>query len=501
MSGVVRYPEAPPFHPSQAFPEYPFGPHDVRGANDVYAGVRECFRLLGLDAANFGTPQWNPLGDLIVPGQKVLIKPNFVLHWNAGGGPLDAVITHGSVIRAVADYVFIALKGKGELVIADAPQMNCDLAKLFQANGMDGVSAFLSSAYSGRGVKVGVYDLREERTIYRYGIIWRRISLDRSPDRTVPVVLGRESYLEGIDASRLYGADYDRRVVVAAHQHHQHEYRVSSEVLSSDVVISIPKLKVHSKVGTTLNIKNLVGINRDKNHLAHYRIGPPAEGGDEIAKAQWDDTVDRWLSDRLLGHFWKSGRYPFVAWRVVRYLLNRMAPARSSVQHYGNWHGNDTAWRMALDLHRILLTADATGKIQAKPVRTFFSVIDGVIAGEGNGPLHPDPYPAGVLISGFNPVTVDWHATRLMGFDPEHVPMYRNAAIQMLDWVEDYDVNSANIVSNQPAIPDAVRQCQGTAAPVFTFRAPPGWVGTMELYAGAKEAALFPEPEFNRILQ
>src|SRR5258708_8820263 len=390
MSGITHYPEAAPYHPPPGFPEYPFGPHNVSETNEVYAGVRECLRLLGLDAANFGTAQWNPLGDFIAPGQKVLIKPNFVLHRNAGGGPLEAVITHGSVIRAVADYVFIALQGQGELVIADSPQMNCDLMKLFQANGMNGVSDFLLSTYPAKGVKVAVYDLREERTIYRYGIVWQRIPLDRSPDRTVPVILGNESHMEGIDAARLYGADYDRRVVITAHQQHQHEYRVSAEVLSSDVVISIPKLKVHSKVGTTLNIKNLVGINRDKNHLAHYRIGSPAEGGDEIAKARWDDTMDRWLSDRLLGYFWRGGKYPFLAWRLMRCLLNRGAPARSSVQHYGHWHGNDTAWRMALDLSGLLLTADVKGQVHPKPVRTFFPLIYAVIVGASNRPLHPD---------------------------------------------------------------------------------------------------------------
>lgn len=53
-------------------------------------------------------------------------------------------------------------------------------------------------------------------------------------------------------------------------------------MLASDVIISVPKLKVHRKVGTTLNFKNMVGINTDKNHLAHYRIGAPAQGGDEF---------------------------------------------------------------------------------------------------------------------------------------------------------------------------------------------------------------------------
>lgn len=499
-AGIDGYPEVPPFHPAEAFPEYPFGASMSAPANPVYSGVRECLRMLGLDGPNFGTPAWNPLGAFINPGQTVLIKPNFVLHRNAGGGPLEAVITHGSVIRAIADYVFIALNGRGRLIIGDAPQMNCDLELLFARNGMKGVADFISSTFPPRGVEVSIKDFREERTVYRYGIVWNRITLDQDPAHTIPVVLGRESRMDGIDVSRLYGADYDRRVTVAAHQAHQHQYRVAADVLNSDVVISVPKLKVHSKVGTTLNIKNLVGINRDKNHLAHYRIGPPSQGGDEVAKARWDETVDRWLSDRLLGYFWAFGKYPFLGWRAFRKLANRLFPPPQPVHSYGNWHGNDTAWRMALDLNRILLTADSKGRVHPAPVRTFFSIIDGVIGGEGNGPLHPHAHPAGVLVSGFNPVTVDWYATRLMGLDPERVPMYRNAVQQMGEWVGNYDVNSATIVSNEPSFAAAIRS-GSTLGPIFRFRTPPGWVGTMERYADATTPAASPELDESRILQ
>jgi len=40
---------------------------------------------------------------------------------------------------------------------------------------------------------------------------------------------------------------------------------------------SIPKMKVHGKVGVTLNLKGLVGVNTDKNYLIHYRVGTPKE--------------------------------------------------------------------------------------------------------------------------------------------------------------------------------------------------------------------------------
>src|SRR5215510_450790 len=156
-SGASSYPENPPFNPPEKYPESPFAA-SVDASNHVYSMVRDCLRLLRLDETNFGKPEWNPLGCLISPGQRVLIKPNFVLHFNAGGGPLDAVVTHPSVIRAIVDYVVIALKGRGEIVIGDAPQMNCDMPRLFELSGMDSLTKLLSAACAEQGIKLWTVD-------------------------------------------------------------------------------------------------------------------------------------------------------------------------------------------------------------------------------------------------------------------------------------------------------------------------------------------------------
>ena len=57
---------------------------------------------------------------------------------------------------------------------------------------------------------------------------------------------------------------------------------ISRTALQSDVFINLPKLKTHKKVGVTLNLKNLVGINGNKNWLPHYAIGSPEENGDQF---------------------------------------------------------------------------------------------------------------------------------------------------------------------------------------------------------------------------
>ena len=51
--------------------------------------------------------------------------------------------------------------------------------------------------------------------------------------------------------------------------------------------------------------------------------------------------------------------------------------------------------------------ADAEGRVHEQPVRRFFSVVDGIVAGEGNGPLDPTPKRALVVLAGGNPVAVD----------------------------------------------------------------------------------------------
>lgn len=482
VSGAKQYSHQSPFHPPEIFPEYPHDDKEVDSTNHAYAMVRESFRLLGLDQENFGKKTWNPLGELVSRRQRVLIKPNFVLHFNASGGAWEAVITHPSIIRAVADYAAIALDGFGEIIIGDAPQMNCDWHALYKNSGMDELAEYLHKVYAKLGVKVTTVDFRKERTIYKYGIVWERLS--QIGVESVKATLGVESFMEAIDTKRLYGADYHRGETVKAHRNHRHEYLIAKPVLDADLVISVPKLKVHRKVGTTLNLKNLVGINTDKNHLAHYRIGSPAEGGDEMSNPAWQDRVERKLTSWFLSRNWRPGRYLFVMWRAFRKVFAKFQSNSAKPKFtYGNWHGNDTAWRMTLDLNRILLFADTQGKLQSQPARKFFSVIDGIIGGEGEGPLHPDAYAAGVIVAGFNPVAVDWTATRLMGFNPSSISLYKNAVEQMRVLLGEFAVEKISVQCNTIEWEDVLTSERN----IFNFRAAAGWQGKIEQHQSPAE--------------
>jgi hypothetical protein len=93
----------------------------------------------------------------------------------------------------------------------------------------------------------------------------------------------------------------------------------------------------------------------------------------------------------------------------------------------GNWFGNRTTWRMCCDLNRCLYYSDRVGlHLDApKPVRTVLTIIDGVLAGEGEGPLAPTDVPLGVVIAGTDPIAVDIVAVRLMGFHESKLPKLR----------------------------------------------------------------------------
>ena len=104
--GVVQistavYPEEYPYSPSEAYPEYPFPDQIATSMNLVYDGVRRLFIELGLDAPNVNTAAWNPLGELIKPGMKIVLKPNFVRSRHYEGKDPYSMITHPSVLRAV----------------------------------------------------------------------------------------------------------------------------------------------------------------------------------------------------------------------------------------------------------------------------------------------------------------------------------------------------------------------------------------------------------------
>ena len=69
----------------------------------------------------------------------------------------------------------------------------------------------------------------------------------------------------------------------------------------------------------------------------------------------------------------------------------------------GNWWGNDTIWRTCLDLNKIVAYGQSDGSLRTghpEHRRRHLVLVDGIVAGQGNGPMNPDPLPAGVILLG-----------------------------------------------------------------------------------------------------
>jgi hypothetical protein len=146
-----------------------------------------------------------------------------------------------------------------------------------------------------------------------------------------------------------------------------------------------------------------------------------------------------------------------------------------TVVRSGNWHGNDTCWRMVLDLNKCLFFFDGAGQRRAKPLR-YLAVVDGIVAGEGNGPMSPDPKPCGVVLAGTHPAAVDCVAATLIGFDWPRLRLLKHCfSMRELSFVP-FLPEEVEVVSNRPAWRGKLEQMQ----PAFEFRPHFGWVGAIE---------------------
>ena len=428
--GCDGYLSEPPYMTSCCYPEYPFGSDIPAKANPAYEGVRDALRLLGLDAANYGHKEWNPLGEFVHPGNTVVLKPNFIRHFrDTHLGLDDCVITHGSIIRAVLDYVYIALKGEGRIIIADAPQNDADFNVIRKIAGLDEIREFYRQQVN---FDVEVYDLRPKRARKVDGVIVGHEKLSGDPAGYVKVDLGLHSAFAEVEhlCHLLYGSEYDTNEIRHHHTNGVHEYLISRTVLEADCIINLPKLKTHKKTGITACMKNLVGINGNKNWLPHHRLGTPAQGGDQFA----DDGLKHRIEQRTMKYFRRL--FPLlgplrgpIAKPLKALGTTIFGNTNTNTIRSGNWYGNDTTWRMVIDLNRILMYTDKNGCLQDSPTRRIFCIVDGIIGGEGNGPLDPNPKHTGLVLAGINPVAVDLVCARLMGFDYRRLPMLCRALV------------------------------------------------------------------------
>jgi len=410
-NAIIDYPSTPPYNPPIFYPELTetIKPSSLDHSNKVYSLVRMALITLGLDEKNYGTKEWNPFYGFVKKEDKVIIKPNFVIDdYSISSEVFKASVTHPSLIRPIIDYIYKATEGRCEILIADGPLEGTSFIKTSKKLGLFNMVHYIQKKYN---MKIKVMDLRdyilETFASFRISnILLLRLLRKRkisSEDKYVTIDLEEYSEFESI-YDQLNNLISTRllinKVPSFAQSKGHHRYTISKEILDADVIFNFPKLKTHKFAGVTLCLKNLLGFTINRHYFGHYR------------REDISSNIGRYVLEKL-------SRIRLTNTLILNILLNRkLLGNMPKMTATGSGIDNDTIWRAILDIARIILYVNSKGILCDKKQRKHFAVVDGIIAGEGEGPLIPLPRKFGVIITGYDPLLVDIISTRLMGFDP-----------------------------------------------------------------------------------
>lgn len=400
---------------------------------------------------------WSLLGKYFnqknVYGKKILIKPNWVKQSEAPYDDYCLCTNENLILEALAYLLGMAPR---EVVIADAPIQGCDWSKVLSSRFKTEVKA-LSSKY---GVPIEIKDFRRTK----FNSARNELHKDeQSLENYLIFDLGSKSYLEPITGmeKRFRVTCYNPDSLAISHSKGVHKYCIAKDVFDSDVILTMPKIKTHQKAGITNAMKILVGVNGDKDFLPHHRIGAKGYGGDCYPGRNVLRSVSEWVLDNANRHIGTAIYKPLCHVSSLLWKLSRPKPE----QNLGAaWYGNDTVWRMVMDLNLISMYGKADGTISSEPQRQIYNLCDGIIGGQGNGPLRPEPLPLGVLACSDNAYWMDLIAGHLFSLDVDRIPNLK-AAKELLD-LKGCDL----YINGRPA---SVGDLKAFSVSV---KMPPGWV-------------------------
>lgn len=389
----------------------------------------------------------------IIEGKKILIKPNWVTH-NRKTDDKICLRTHDMFLVSTLE---ILLENKPKsIIIGDAPIQDCGWEMLISNQLLKSI-AYLSQIHS---IPIVIKDFRRVTFDHKRNNPIK----DRNPISDYIIFnLGKESYLEPISSMdpifRVTKYNPDR--LSEAHTLGKHKYCIAKELFETDIVLSLPKIKTHQKTGITGALKNIVGLNGDKDYLPHHRIGGDQIGGDCYpGKSYLRFTAEKALD--IANRY--QGKRLYWIWYWLAAVLWRLSFPKKVHNLAAGWYGNDTCWRMVMDLNKIAVFGNKDGTLSEKPQRIIYSLCDGLVGGQGDGPLNPNPLPLGVISLSNNSSLNDYCMTILMGFDPNKIPFLLNANINVQTqeneiFLNGRKVNFLNLLSHSiPTIP------------------PPGWI-------------------------
>lgn len=343
------------YDPNADYPETsPFNPQ----GNAVDVLVRRAVAELG-----FGPPE-NPLRDFIEHGYRVVIKPNI-----EGGAKFQC--THPSVVRTIIDIA--AQAGAAEIIVAESSPFYYTEQSL-QDSGYAKMVKKLKSAGLPR-----VPGLPPCRLVLRNleGTCWSWVDTGAASaypagefaDTDLLTSLGKRTYHRQTDS---HGRNPNGRVL--------NKNAVYDTMFDADVIINVPRLKVHLFVINTLAIKNFVGI-----------------------------TVSSTSGINKVGN------------------MNRVAHSgtKNGPDHMVWGFGNDILWRELANIQRAVIYWK-NGEMKPAPQRKMLCILDAVCAGDGPHGKGPKVQ-VGYVLASVDPIAVDAVGSRLMRYDFRSIPVINNA--------------------------------------------------------------------------
>ena len=438
-------------------------------AGDLYPDSQSLRDLIrqAIYAALPGSDPQAPLRSLIEPGMTVLLKPNWVMHINKSGQGLDCLVTNPEFILAALQAV--AACRPGRVILGDAPVQGCRFDELVSPE-------FRTRAVQAAGAPLEIHDFR--RTVARDEALLQGVQTGLQPVTDyVHFDLGCDSLLEPVSQppGRFRVTNYDPRFLARAHHPGRHEYLLRREAFEADVILNLPKLKTHKKSGLTAALKNLVGLNGNKDYLPHHRLGGSALGGDCYAGIAPLKRLAEFFLDQANQRINRPGYAAY--WRMAQLCTRLQARlGENPVNLDGSWYGNDTVWRMTLDLNRMLLYGRSDGTMSETPLRQVFSLCDGVIAGQGEGPLSSVPLALGAVTFSNNSALADLAHAALLRLDWHKIPLLRRAYEAFRYPLAEGDPQAAQFSLNGAVVSweDLARRAGQSSL------APAGWRGQIE---------------------
>jgi len=304
------------------------------------------------------------------------------------------------------------------VIIGDAPIQLCRFGELVPSD-------WRQKLKRRTGVPVEFVDFR--RHVAVDGNLKAGVEEDARPaDRFVLFDLGTESLLDPLTLSegRFRVTNYNPDGLSKTHRRGVHQFLLCKEAFEADVLISLPKLKTHGKAGMTAALKNIVGLNGNKDFLPHHRVGGAANGGDCYPGLAPLKRLAEFYRDQANR---RINRPDYIVWhRRAEHLLGWHRKF-GNPEMEGSWYGNDTTWRMVLDLNRILLYGQLDGSLAETAQRKIYSFTDAVTAGQAQGPLAPEPLELGVVTFAVSSSIADVVHAGLLGLDYARLPLVRGA--------------------------------------------------------------------------